>query len=136
MVNQLDVSIQILEGSQALVKLASALMEINSGKTEKTELDTWLEDIYADKVLNNAEFLQLRDKADQVFEHLAGTLASVSETSEFQLAVDDSVQHMQKILLAIKKTKPDDKLKADVKLAFGFQLAYLKANFDRFYQAL
>jgi hypothetical protein len=59
-----------------------------------------------------------------------------SQTAEFQAAVDTAVQHMQKILLAIKKSKPDDNLKAEVKQAFGFQMAYLKANFDRFHQAL
>ncbi|WP_268800739.1 hypothetical protein [Pseudomonas huanghezhanensis] len=99
-------------------------------------LEAWVTDIYADKVLTNTEFQALRDEADMVYEGMSAALPGVPDLPAFQKLADETVQSMQSSILAVKKTKPSEEVKAQVKEGFGFQVAYIKACLDRFTQTL
>jgi hypothetical protein len=104
--------------------------------TDLQDFETLLKTVYADGTLTNVEFQQVRDAADASFDELRRRCPEVIQLTEFQQAADVLVQCMQKGILLLKKRKLSSEEKELVICAYGAQVAYIKANFDRFTQVL
>lgn len=104
--------------------------------TEPQTFDALLKSVYSDDTLTNVEFQQLRDAADKLFDQLRQDFPNAPQLVEFQQSADDAVQFMQKGILSLKKGKLSNADKAKVIQAYSAQVAYIKANLDRFTQAL
>lgn len=99
-------------------------------------LEKRLKAIYADNALNNAEFMALRDDADKLFVQMIKQQPGNGYMGLFQQMADVTVQAMQLGMLQIIKTAPSADVRALVRQAYEFQIAYMKASFDRFAQKL
>jgi predicted RNA-binding protein with EMAP domain len=104
--------------------------------TEPQTFDALLKSVYSDHTLTNVEFQQLRDAADKLFDQMRNDFPDSTQLTEFQQSADDAVQFMQKGILSLKKGKLSDAGKAQVIQAYSAQVAYIKANLDRFTQTL
>lgn len=100
------------------------------------EINVLLSDIYRDNQINNIEFEMLRDFADEKFDLLLENYGGNNSLSAFQKSMDVSVQLMQQSFFDIKKKCKDETEKQMAKEAFDAQIAYIIANYERFFSNL
>lgn len=131
---QLGLELQRLSGE--LSRLSSDFNQQQSAQEGGTGLSRHLQQIYADAVLNNVEFQGLRDKADEVFDQVIGKYPDIHELAAVQQLADQLVETMQRGILAVRKTKPNAESKDQLREGLAYQVAYIKANLDRFTQAV
>lgn len=103
---------------------------------QKDELKDFIDFIYEDNKVSNVELQFIRDVADEKIEMLFEQFGENNKLSAFQKSMDVSVQLMQNAFFDIKKKEGTEDGKREVKEAFEFQIAYLVANYNRFFSLL
>lgn len=103
---------------------------------QKDELKDFIDFIYEDNRVSNVELEFIRDVADEKIEALFKRFGENNNLSAFQKSMDVSVQLMQSAFFDIKKKEGTEEGKREVKEAFEFQMAYLIANYNRFFAVL
>lgn len=100
------------------------------------DINVLLNNIYRDNKINNLEFQMLRDFADEKFDLLLEAYGENNNLSAFQKSIDVSVQLMQQSYFDIKNRCKDETEKQMAKEAFDAQIAYIIANYERFFSNL
>ncbi|WP_232799004.1 hypothetical protein [Proteus sp. PR00174] len=103
---------------------------------QKDELKDFIDFIYEDNKVSNVELQFIRDVADEKIEMLFEQFGENNNLSAFQKSMDVSVQLMQNAFFDIKKKEGTEDGKREVKEVFEFQIAYLVANYNRFFSLL
>ncbi|AHM71783.2 hypothetical protein LC20_00527 [Yersinia hibernica] len=78
----------------------------------------------------------LRDFADEKFDYLLDNYGKNNNLSAFQKSMDVAVQLMQQSFFDIKAKCKNEEEKQLAKEAFDAQIAYIIANYDRFFSNL
>ncbi|AKP33345.1 hypothetical protein [Yersinia aleksiciae] len=107
-----------------------------SNTESSRNIDSLLKSIYSDCKINNLEFQLLRDFADEKFDLLLENYGENNNLSAFQKSMDVTVQLMQQSFFDIKKQCENDDEKKIAKEAFDSQMAYIIANYERFFSNL
>lgn len=105
-------------------------------KDELKDFIDFIDFIYEDNKVSNVELQFIRDVADEKIEMLFERFGENNNLSAFQKSMDVSVQLMQNAFFDIKKKEGTEDGKREVKEAFEFQIAYLVANYNRFFSLL
>ncbi|MDN4497241.1 hypothetical protein [Pseudomonas mosselii] len=96
-------------------------------KLESTnkELNDAIEEIAQDSSVSLAEFRSIRDKADKIIDTLKAESPELAvPLTDFQSAADTLSDTLQKLAIAIRKSKPDAQSFDNIKIAIEHQLTY------------
>lgn len=94
------------------------------------QLNQAIQAITADDSVSLAEFRSIRDKSDAVVNQLKDSSpALASGLTEFQSTADVLTDKLQKLAIAIRKNKLDQKSFDDTKAAIEHQLAYIVLSY-------
>ncbi|WP_145562284.1 hypothetical protein [Yersinia canariae] len=97
------------------------------------DIKTLLSAFYCDNRISNEEVQILRDFADERFDLLLNEFGKNNNLSAFQKSADVTVQLMQQSFFDLKKKCKDEEESKIIKEAFVAQIAYIIANYNRFF---
>ncbi|WP_367597820.1 hypothetical protein [Pseudomonas fulva] len=94
--------------------------------TSNAALNQSIKSVMEDDAVSMQEFRTIRDEADSILNALTIAEPTLAEKLQaFQKTADVLADDIQKLALAIRKSKPDETLFGNIKKALEYQLTYV-----------